>query len=156
MHDKRKTLLATFILGALLVITSHFLSASEVPVIIKLDGIGDIYGPVTFDHALHMDIASCASCHHHTAGMPAEDEKCVQCHTDSCTSCKISCIECHSACPGCAEKVKESEEVHIFHIDTAGLTRAYHMMCVGCHKEMGTVTGCQDCHLKKEESLCKE
>lgn len=155
MCPKERILLACIILISVLAISSHLPSATEVPEVIELDGIGNIYGPVTFDHAMHMDFASCATCHHHTNGMPAEDEKCVQCHTDSCTSCEVACIDCHSACPGCAEKVKESHQSHLFHIDTAGLTRAYHLMCVGCHKEMDAVTGCQDCHLKKEDSLCK-
>jgi hypothetical protein len=156
MRLKGKIFFASIIIGSLLVITPGFPSASDVPEIIELDGIGDIYGPVTFDHAMHMDVASCAVCHHHTTGMLSEDQRCLQCHTDSCTSCDVACIKCHSACPGCADKVKESHESHLFHIDTAGLTRAYHIMCVGCHEIMDTVTGCEDCHLKKDESICKE
>ena len=156
MGPKKNILLVSILLVSVLAISPHIPSASEVPGVIELDGIGNIYGPVTFDHIMHMDIASCATCHHHTTGMPAEDERCVQCHADSCTSCEVACIDCHSACPGCAEKVKESQQSQLFHIDTAGLTRAYHLMCVGCHEKMDTVTGCQDCHLKKEDSLCKD
>ena len=156
MFPKVGVLIAFIIFGGLFLISSGILRSSEVPEIIVLDGIGDIYGPVTFDHAMHMEVASCAVCHHHTTGTPSEDERCVQCHSDSCTECEVACEKCHTSCPGCAEKVKESHEYHLFHIDTAGLTRAYHIMCVGCHKIMDTITGCEDCHLKKEESMCKE
>ena len=109
MGPKKSILLASILLVSVLAISSNIPSASEVPGVIELDGIGNLYGPVTFDHIMHMDIASCAACHHHTTGMPTEDEKCVQCHADSCTSCEVACIDCHSACPGCAEKVKESQ-----------------------------------------------
>lgn len=155
MRDMRKVVFASLIIGALLAATSHLPSASQAPAVIELDNLGDIYEPVIFDHVMHMDVASCATCHHHTNDMPAEDEKCVQCHSGSCSSCAVACKDCHSVCPGCADKVETSQETPLYHIDTAGLSRAYHIMCLGCHQEMGAASGCEDCHMKKEDSTCK-
>jgi hypothetical protein len=154
MDNKRMFIIAGFVSVVLLFILSDLPSASEGPEVIELDYIGDIYGPVIFDHAMHMETASCATCHHHTAGMPAEDEKCVQCHTDTCTSCEVACIDCHSAYPEYTGKDKEAQQSNLYHSDTAGLKRAYHVVCVGCHQEMDAVIGCEDCH-SREESLYK-
>lgn len=155
MHHKRKILFACFMLTGMLVFSVHFASASESSEIIALDNLGNIYEPVLFDHAMHMDIASCASCHHHTTGtdMPAEDTKCFACHKESCTSCTVACTGCHAGNPGSDVKVKESQGTNLFHNDPTGLKRAYHLKCLGCHKEMEAASGCEDCHAKKDSHL---
>jgi hypothetical protein len=128
MYDKGKLLFASFIMGALLVASSQYPSASEVPEVIELDHLGDIYEQVIFDHAMHLDIASCATCHHHTM---------------------VACKGCHAINPGSAEKMNSAQKGNIFHLEPAGLKRAYHLQCMGCHKEMDVANDCNDCHPKK-------
>ena len=154
MHHKRKILFAYFMLTGMLAFSVHFASASESSEIIALDNLGNIYEQVLFDHAMHMDIASCASCHHHTTGtdMPAEDEKCFTCHKESCTSCTVACTGCHTGNPGNTLKIKESQTTNLFHKEPTGLKRAYHLKCLGCHIEMEAASGCEDCHAKKDRS----
>ncbi|KPK26620.1 MAG: hypothetical protein AMJ61_08425 [Desulfobacterales bacterium SG8_35_2] len=149
MSDKRKILCTSFILGALLVIFPQYPWASEVPGVIELDHIGDMYEQVTFDHTMHEDIASCATCHHHTVGSPGNDPQCIPCHKESVQVDVVACKGCHAVDPGGAEKMKEAQAEKLFHIDTAGLKRAYHLQCMGCHKEMDVANECKDCHSKK-------
>ncbi len=151
MRRKGRFFIVSLIIGSLLVISPLFPSASEVPGIIELDGIGDIYGPVTFDHAMHMDVASCSVCHHHTTGLPAEDEKCVQCHKDSDTANAVTCTGCHPVNPVSNKTVRASKNADLFHIDTTGLKRAYHLKCLACHIEMDAPSGCEDCHPKRDD-----
>jgi hypothetical protein len=155
MHHKRKILFAYFMLAGMLVFSMHFASATESSEIIVLDNLGNIYEPVLFDHAMHMDIASCASCHHHTTGtaMPVEDNRCFACHKENCTSCTVACTDCHAGNRGVAEEIKESQTADLYHKDRTGLKRAYHLRCLGCHREMETASGCQDCHAKKDSHL---
>jgi hypothetical protein len=149
MYDKGKILFTGFILGALLVISSQFPHASEVPAVIELDHIGDMYEQVTFDHSMHEDVASCATCHHHTIDSPSNDPKCIPCHKASVRVDVVACKGCHLIDPGSAEKMQTAQKEKFFHIDTAGLKRAYHMQCMGCHKEMEVANECKDCHAKK-------
>ena len=141
-----------FIAGGLLVVAAPVF-AMEAPDLAELKSLSSIYEAVTFDHAMHADMTSCATCHHHTTGMPAEDTRCVRCHEASGQADKVACAGCHTTTPGSAEKMKESQEVTLFHTDTTGLKRAYHLQCLGCHKEMEAPTGCEDCHAKKEPNL---
>ena len=152
MYHKRKILFAYFMLASMLAFYAHFASASKASEIIILDNLGAIYEPVLFDHAMHMDIASCATCHHHTTGTdtPAEDKRCFKCHKESCTSCTVACTGCHAGNPGSGGKIKESQATNLFHTDSTGLKRAYHLKCLGCHKEMEAANGCEDCHAKKD------
>jgi hypothetical protein len=149
MSDKLKIFFASFFLGTLLVIPSQFPSASEVPGVITLDHIGEIYEEVTFDHAMHGEVASCATCHHHTMDMPSTDTRCTPCHKTSVQVDIVACKGCHSINPGNAKTMDSASKGKIFHIDTAGLKRAYHLQCMGCHEEMGVPNGCKDCHFKK-------
>ena len=149
MYDKGKLLFASFIMGALLVASSQYPSASEVPEVIELDHLGDIYEQVIFDHAMHLDIASCATCHHHTMDTPATDARCIPCHKDSVQVDVVACKGCHAINPGSAEKMNSAQKGNIFHLEPAGLKRAYHLQCMGCHKEMDVANDCNDCHPKK-------
>jgi hypothetical protein len=148
-----KILSASFILTGMLIFFAHFVSAAESTEIIELDSLGNIYEPVLFDHAMHMDIASCASCHHHTTGtdMPQEDTKCFTCHKQNCTSCSVACSDCHTA--SSVRIIKELQTTNLFHRNPTGLKRAYHLKCLGCHKEMGAASGCDDCHAKKDRAM---
>lgn len=79
----------------------------------------EMYGPSSFDHALHEDIAGdCTLCHHHSGDRIAP------------------CKECHAA-PFTSEN-----------LDKPGLARAYHLRCISCHKENQEEgpTDCTGCH----------
>jgi hypothetical protein len=144
-----KILFAVFILGAMLVITSRYPSASEAPAVIELDHIGDIYDEVIFDHTLHVDIAPCATCHHHTVGTLVTEPRCIPCHKESVQVDVIACKGCHSNNPASPKGLHSAQSGKLFHIDTAGLKRAYHVQCMGCHSEMDVANECKDCHAKK-------
>ena len=57
--------------------------AESGPDSVELDTLAELYEPVAFDHASHVDFAdgSCAECHHHTTGTAPTDPKCLKCHT---------------------------------------------------------------------------
>jgi len=136
----------------MLVMSAGHLAAMDGPDVVDLDALSNIYTSVTFDHAMHTEMASCAACHHHTTGMPAEDARCVDCHAASGEADEVACTGCHAHSPGNAEKMKESQAVNLYHTDSTGLKRAYHVQCLGCHREMEAVSGCEDCHPKREDS----
>ena len=150
MRQKGRIFIANIIIGSLLFISPHFPYASEGPEVVDLDAFGTIYEPVAFDHSMHEDVASCATCHHHTTGQPAEDENCLRCHKESGEADEITCAGCHPANPGRAEMVRASGDTELFHMNRTGLKRAYHLNCLGCHLDMDAPTGCEDCHPKRE------
>ena len=156
MSGKRKTL---FGMVALLLFASLPLQqsrAEESPETVVLDSLAQYYEPATFNHAMHVDLTgseNCATCHHHTTGMPAEDADCVRCHGASGETDEVSCTSCHATSPGRAGKMKESLTLNLFHTDATGLKRAYHLQCLGCHKEMEAASGCEDCHAKQDGSM---
>jgi hypothetical protein len=100
---------------------------TNTPETIQLDSLSNVYGPVEFSHRYHAEMAGdCASCHHHSAKYSTP-----------------ACGECH-------------ESISVYHYDAAkrapdlGLKGAYHVQCMGCHKEMGSgPLGCTDCHEKE-------
>jgi hypothetical protein len=126
--------------------------AETVPDTVQLDSLSNLYGPVTFDHSAHIDIAgSCAVCHHHGTGAPVEDENCARCHSNSQKTRVLTCQECHPVDPFSAEYLREREmDKTLYHRDKPGLKAAYHLNCLGCHQEMDGPTGCQDCHVRTE------
>ena len=152
MYHRRIMLVAGLVLGAMLFVISQYAIAAEVPDTIELNVLGEIYEPVFFDHGMHQDVASCAVCHHHTTGTPSEEEKCMPCHKGSEASDNVTCVGCHSPKTVTAEKIRSTQEMGVYHRDTAGLKRAYHVKCLGCHREMEVPSGCQDCHLKRNGS----
>ena len=162
MQTTSKLLIRRFCFGALGCISailigfvSHGL-AMEGPEEVELDTLVNMYEGVTFDHLMHVDVASCEACHHHTLGKPPENEKCVQCHQGSDSADEVACYACHQADPIASVTQSESGEAESsFHLDTPGLKRAYHLNCMGCHREMGAPAGCEDCHPKKDNWLEK-
>jgi hypothetical protein len=121
------------------------LEAEDAPEEVEISILSDLYEPVYFDHAMHLDVADCSACHHHTTGQPPEDENCLKCHANSEETDSISCSECHTAKRFYPEDL-EQRNGDIYHIDKPGLKGAYHLNCVGCHSENDAPTGCQDCH----------
>jgi hypothetical protein len=119
------------------------------PDVVELDTLANIYAAVTFDHAMHADMTPCAACHHHTTGIPTRNVKCVRCHAVSGETDEVACSGCHATSPGNGAKMKESRAANLYHTDSTGLKRAYHLQCLGCHKEMEAASGCEDCHPKK-------
>jgi hypothetical protein len=152
MCDKWKILFVGFILAVVPVLSSQSPCASEFPAVVELETLSNIYTGVIFDHAMHTDMTSCATCHHHTTGLPAEDEKCLRCHQESGEAGEVMCGGCHPANRGRAEKARALIDTDLFHNDTAGLKRAYHLKCMGCHIEMEVPSGCEDCHPKRDDN----
>ena len=97
-------------------------AAADGPESLTLNRLENRYESVIFSHGMHSEMTeSCAACHHHS---PAGQTP--------------SCGECHGK-PFDPEK-----------LGTPGLKGAYHLQCMGCHKEMGSgPMGCTDCHDKK-------
>jgi len=97
--------------------------ASDSPQDMVIDLLAKKYMPVQFSHGYHADmLGDCSTCHHHS---PAGETP--------------ACGECHQAKPGPKKD------------DMPFLKAAYHLNCMGCHKEMGAgPTGCTDCHAKKK------
>lgn len=125
-------------------------SAMDSPDVVKLDSLVNLYEAVNFDHAMHVDAASCAVCHHHTLGTPPENENCARCHKNSGPTDEVACAGCHSANPCDTEILKSMKaDSTLFHIDRAGLKRAYHQNCMSCHYEMDAPTSCDGCHRKR-------
>jgi len=143
-----RTFFTGFIFGGLLFSNALHTSAMEGPDVIELDALSNIYTEVIFDHAMHMDMASCATCHHHTTGMQTEDVRCVRCHQVGRQADTVACTDCHTLSPGSVDTLKASQAANLFHTDTTGLKRAYHLQCLGCHREMEAASGCEDCHAR--------
>jgi hypothetical protein len=119
----RLTLLSILFVNIFLFIALAY--PTDIPKTIQLDSLSKIYKPVEFSHRYHADmVGDCASCHHHSAkgSTPA-------------------CGECH-------------EPINVYRYSTKGeigigLKGAYHLKCMGCHKDMGSgPVGCTDCHEK--------
>ena len=149
MRNTPKLLIKTLIAAGLFVGAASLGEAMEGPDVVELDALGNQYEAVTFDHIMHVDIVSCAACHHHTTGTPAEDEKCLKCHKEAGPDDAIACVDCHSAATADAVSMARSSEPGLYHIERTGIKRAYHLNCMGCHIEMDAASGCEDCHAKK-------
>lgn len=139
----------SLVICCLLAGSSSWSQGMDGPDNVDLDSLVNIYRAVTFDHAMHTESISCAACHHHTTGDRAEDENCLPCHAQSKSLDEVSCSSCH---PGEAGKASLAKDFSIpgrkYHIEKTGLKRAYHLKCLGCHKEMNVASGCEDCHPK--------
>ncbi len=78
----------------------------------------EMYGPASFDHALHQNTTSdCTVCHHKGGGT------------------STLCEECHGTVFDPADLSKP------------GLSRVFHLLCISCHKENQVgPTECTGCH----------
>jgi hypothetical protein len=143
---KRTLLILVLAVGGCILLAASPGAVSR-PGTVVLDGISDIYGPVTFDHESHtMYAESCGRCHHQH---PIVDTiSCKLCHSvealkDSVISTFLPCKSCHGtydpAQPG-----------------MPGLKVAYHRTCLDCHEGMGNVgetpQGCtEQCHARVKQ-----
>jgi len=91
---------------------------------ISLGHVAKEYGPVLFNHKLHLDMAdSCQECHHHHG----EVEKTPPCR------------ECHNTRGSVAGEKK------------LGIMDAYHKQCLDCHRgKGGGPQKCEGCHGEKK------
>lgn len=113
----------------------------ELPEVVTIDILSELYEAVVFDHAMHEEMYSCGSCHHHTAGDEAQHENCKKCHAASAMFDDVSCISCHHQ-----HTPPEPLKKTIYHIDKLGLQGALHQQCVGCHTDESGPVGCTECH----------
>jgi hypothetical protein len=142
MKNSNINMVARFIFTALcMFVPMNSAEGFEPPEIVTIDMLAELYEPVVFDHALHLESYSCGECHHHTAGDKVQRESCRRCHTASTRLSDVSCVGCHLSQPGDAGR-----DGDIYHIDKPGLQGALHLQCLGCHNEEGGPVGCMECH----------
>ena len=99
----------------------------QVSDMVVLNRLTDLYGPVSFNHATHANMAemqgNCGLCHHYT-GSDGIIQPCQSCHPD----------------------VADREN-----IDQPSLKGAYHRQCLGCHREWQHENACNYCHMVEME-----
>jgi len=134
----------------LLSVSCFAMDAEDAPEAVTIDSLAKFYEPVEFDHAMHVDIADCSTCHHHTTGTGPANDYCARCHANSGEMDTVACQDCHSADPFSAESIHRQGQQDLFHTDKIGLKGAYHQNCLGCHQKMDGPVGCEDCHAKSD------
>ncbi|MDA8163714.1 MAG: cytochrome c3 family protein [Desulfobacteraceae bacterium] len=141
--------LVTGMAAALALLAVPLAKAETGPETVELDSLAKLYKPVSFNHSAHVEIAGgdCATCHHHTLGTGKIEPTCARCHAHSGAASAVACRDCHPAERFGAKYLQElAQDVNRYHRDKPGLKAAYHLRCLGCHRESGGPTGCQDCH----------
>ena len=125
--------------------------AMDYPDEVEIDSLANLYEGVVFDHAMHVDATeNCSVCHHHTTGTGVVNEYCAKCHEGDVEMDSVSCQDCHSADPVSPENLHTPNSDYVYHDDKPKLKAAYHLKCLGCHREVDGPTGCEDCHAKTE------
>jgi hypothetical protein len=149
---QRKTMITGMAMALALVASPEPRGMAEAE-IMELDSISRLYGPVFFDHGMHVDLESnCATCHHHTIGEGELNANCARCHQETQGAHSVNCRDCHAAEPFSAAYLEEKEKDYLrYHQDKPGLNAAYHLSCIGCHQELGAPVGCLDCHARTPE-----
>jgi len=118
---------------------------------VELGALENLYEPVIFDHAMHVDVAeNCSVCHHHTTGTEPVNSYCLKCHSEPEEMDVVACQDCHAADAQVTENLHKPKTEFVFHDDQPNLKAAYHLNCLGCHREVGGPVGCEDCHAKTE------
>lgn len=143
MNRYRSLVMVTCLIGTIVYLfnVASSLKAAEPPEFVTMDMLADLYEPVVFDHAMHMENYSCGMCHHHTMGEEVQRESCRRCHDVPTQLEDGSCTGCHAV-----EVGTDEEHKNIYHIDKPGLKGVLHLQCVGCHKEESGPVGCTECH----------
>lgn len=124
-------------------------AAETGPDTVVLDSLAELYEPVQFNHAMHVELAEgkCARCHHHTTGEAPLEPRCQQCHKGGADGGVYACRDCHANQPfEAVHLASQAAAPLLHHRDTPGLKGALHRNCLGCHTENGGPSGCQDCH----------
>lgn len=130
------------ILMFLSLLPDSVLSTDDPPDSITIDRLSELYQPVVFDHAMHLESYDCTTCHHHTTGDVTDNPACSRCHPSPGSKMKVGCYHCHLSGYCIDGKTKPVG----YHIDIPGLKGALHLQCLGCHNKEGGPVGCTDCH----------
>ncbi len=117
----------------------------DVPDVVILDELEDLYTPVPFEHRLHAEMAEmgkgCEVCHHHTPNGNAHSSDIVSngltAHTQDEAADIPACKSCHS--------ITEEDG----NIRMPSLNAAYHRQCLDCHREWDQEKSCSICHQPK-------
>ena len=121
------------------------------PAFVIINYLTGLYSPVTFDHQLHADYASCSECHHHTTGLLPSRPGCAACHKTGKKAGPVACRSCHQQAQDRTEIKLSTTSGSLYHIDIPGLVGAYHLSCIDCHEIIGSgPTQCNDCHTLTE------
>ena len=124
--------------------------SSDIPRVVLLDSLSNLYEGVSFDHALHDSYASCVECHHHVAGRPSADPSCSSCHRSGSMASAVDCKSCHLTDRFAEDLLSANRNQTRYHIDITSLVGAYHLNCLGCHLSLTAgPTGCLECHQSK-------
>ncbi|MHB8834860.1 MAG: cytochrome c3 family protein [Candidatus Methylomirabilia bacterium] len=135
--QRRTTIMLAAILPLLCGLTGRAEMQGQPPEERVLDSLSRLYEPVSFPHAMHVEIAeSCSTCHHqhgHIAGVPA----CGNCHKLPPAAFKESlnmasmapCRKCHP------------DTINVEAPGTPTLQVAYHLQCLSCHEEADGLKG---------------
>jgi len=121
-------------------------SVDDPPDSVSLESLQKLYEPVVFDHAMHLDLASCSRCHHHTTGEEPVEPSCRRCHRHPEPAERVACSDCHQQDWQSVFVAGDGTNDDRYHIDIPRLQGALHLRCLGCHLEEEGPTGCQDCH----------
>ncbi len=141
-------LAVTLVFFTVLLFAASGFAMDDFPDEVELDALADLYEPVIFDHAMHVEVAEdCSTCHHHTTGTEPVNSYCLKCHQGEEDMDTVACQDCHS---GPANSTKDAGPEFVYHDDQPNLKAAYHLNCLGCHREVGGPVGCEDCHAKTE------
>lgn len=125
-------------------------ATSLFPTEITIGSEEGLFFPVTFNHELHADYASCVECHHHTTGLVPSDPYCLNCHAGEKPVKNVSCRSCHSTAPYSQDPGRQPAER--FHTDIMGAKGAYHNSCISCHEVTSSgPTDCEGCHELSEK-----
>jgi predicted CXXCH cytochrome family protein len=126
----------------------------DLPKVLTLGSMANVYEPVRFNHAEHVSMAGgCADCHHQHGKVQVS-----------------SCTECHKFDPSdfrknvIAAKIKPCGSCHtpVERPGSVGLKTAYHLACFKCHKtDVGggvkNLAGCTEmCHALKAKEKREE
>ncbi len=107
-------------------IVTVYQSPDKTPEMIILDNLSNRYNPVYFSHKIHAQMSvmsgGCENCHHHNTSGPI-----------------LKCNSCH----GTSRKRED--------ISVPDLTGAFHRQCMDCHREWSHETGCNYCHILKND-----
>ncbi|UCG75834.1 MAG: cytochrome c3 family protein [Gemmatimonadota bacterium] len=134
--------LAALTCAAVFAFSARPAQAQAPPDEMTIDGCAATQAGVAFPHKAHIDAgAECTTCHHSQEGLTLEAVAGGM-EVEGCASCHLEPEE--EATPNCSEKSLK--------------TNAFHVLCVGCHKEknaedesLKAPAKCAECHPKEEK-----
>lgn len=130
--------------------SSPAIDRTDAPDTVTISLLAELYDPVEFNHAGHVEMADCSDCHHHTAGTVTERWNCKKCHDNPMEGETVSCSDCHPRDRFGTQYLASLDDPELYHKEKPGLKGAFHLSCVGCHREQGGPTGCDQCHSMNE------